>query len=33
MIPLNRNKIEGMTESANALKTLFFLKQIIQIAQ
>ena len=26
IIPLNKNKIEGITESANALKTLFFLK-------
>ena len=33
IIPLNINKIEGITESANALKTLFFLKHIIQITQ
>ena len=31
--PLNKNKIEGTTESANALKMVFFLKHIIQIAQ
>ena len=33
IIPLNKNNAEGITESANALKTLFFLKHIIQIAQ
>ena len=33
IIPLNKNNIEGIIESANALKTLFFLKHIIQIAQ
>ena len=33
IIPLNRNSTEGMPESANALKTLFFLKQTIHIAQ
>ena len=33
MIPLNRNKTDGITESASALNTLFFLKHIIQTAQ
>nr|WP_330381163.1 hypothetical protein [Agathobacter rectalis] len=33
IIPLNKNNIEGIIESANALKMLFFLKHIIQIAQ
>ena len=31
--PLNKNKIEGITESTNALRTELFLKHIIQIAQ
>ena len=33
MIPLNKNKMDGMIESAIALNILFFLKQIAQIAQ
>lgn len=33
IIPLKKNNIEGITESANALKRSFLLKQIIQIAQ
>ena len=33
IIPLNRKIIDGITESANALKMLLFLKQIIQIRQ
>ena len=31
MIPLNKNITDGMTESANALNVLLFLKQINQI--
>ena len=33
IIPLNKNKTEGITDSASALNMLLFLKQIIQIAQ
>ena len=33
MIPLNRNKTDGIMESASALKPLFFLKHITQTAQ
>ena len=33
IIPLNKNSIDGMTDSVNALKMLFFLKQITQIVQ
>ena len=33
IIPLNKNIIEGMIESANALKTPLLLKHIIQIVQ
>ena len=33
IIPLKRNKTDGIIESANALKTLLFLKHAIQIAQ
>ena len=33
IIPLNKNIIEGIIDNANALKTLFFLKQIIHIKQ
>lgn len=33
IIPLNRNSAEGIIESANALKTLPFLKQTAQMAQ
>ena len=33
IIPLNKNKTEGITDSAGALNMLLFLKQIIQITQ
>ena len=33
IIPLNKNKTEGITDSASDLNMLLFLKQIIQIAQ
>lgn len=33
IIPLNKNKTEGITDSASALNMLLFLKQITQIAQ
>jgi hypothetical protein len=33
IIPLNKNKTEGITDSASALNMLLFLKQIVQIAQ
>ena len=33
IIPLNKNKTEGITDSVSALNMLLFLKQIIQIAQ
>lgn len=33
IIPLNKNKIDGIIDSANALKMLSFLKQIIHIKQ
>ena len=33
IIPLNKNNTDGIIESANALKILFFLKHIIQIIQ
>lgn len=33
MIPLNKNRIDGMTESANARNILFFLKHTIQMMQ
>ena len=33
IIPLNRNRTEGRMDSANALKTLLFRKQIAQITQ
>ena len=33
IIPLNRNRTEGMMDSANALKTLLFRKQAAQITQ
>ena len=32
-IPLDKNITDGIIERANALKTLFFLKQTIQIKQ
>ena len=33
IIPLNRNSTDGIIESASALKTLLFLKQMIHIRQ
>lgn len=32
-IPLNKKTTDGIIDSANALKTVFFLKHIIQITQ
>lgn len=33
MIPLNKNRIEGITERVNALNILLFRKQTIQMTQ